>query len=179
MTHPNVFFVGLGFNGFKGDGIPLYSVSSDAFTKEERFWIKTRAARRRASYPQCQASSICHFLGCPRSSPDTCFYFLDKYFKKRICTNFFFFFFHFVCTIWNSWQWTTGDIFWRHRWKHLRGSGRNTLGVSLCLNAGCCNYSFLYEKKMFALSLLGGMLSIFGGCVCVRTSWQGWTLIRI
>lgn len=137
------FFVRLGFNGFKGDGVPLYSVSSDAFTKKERFWNKTRAA----SYPQCQVSSICRFLGCPRSSPDTCFYFLNKYFKKRICTNFFFFFFFILFVPFGIRDSGPQVTFRRHHWKHLRGSERNTLRVSLCLNAGCCNYSFLYGKK--------------------------------
>lgn len=46
----------------------------------------------------------------------------------------------FVYPILNSRQWTTS---------------KSSFGIGLCLNAGCCNYSFLYgKKKMFALNSL-------------------------
>ena len=57
--------------------------------------------------------------------------------------------------------------------------GGGWLVISLCLNAGCCNHSFLYgEKKLFALNSLLEENG-FTFLECVRTPWQGWNINRI
>lgn len=146
MPHLNFFkfFSGLGFNGFKSDIFPPYILFLQMYSQIKRM----RDCLGAAACPQCQVFDL-SFLGDPMCSPnplwtpvhERCELFTS--YINFVIVNLHRFSFNsvsFVCPILNSWQWTTGKA---------------SLGIGLCLNAGCCNYSFLYEKKvMFALNSL-------------------------